>query len=333
MVKSIAKTLIPEPIETGQPLFSTIRQGTATNQLTKIIPKDGRNLSVDFITGSATIEAKDLTVFIEKYSGVKLQTSAYMLLDVLTISLTESGAKSTSVPLPLDIYMDLRGLKDKKSARAQIKNDLISLYEVSLAFKDDNDKNQDFYDMRILQGKGIIKNGIIVVQFSEPFLNLLKRYPVMSYPNQMLKFNLKYNPHSYFLLRKISEHKNMNIGKTNEDRIRVETLLEACPLLPTYDEVMNGDRDVYGRVIEPFFRDMGVLAETIEYDYLHPNNMPITDEERISIKYKEFKELIVKITWKQYPDQTKRLEAKQAKIEESKNNKTIKKRGRPRKNS
>jgi len=275
------------------------------------------------------MEAKDLTVFIEKYSEVKLKTSAYMLLDVLTIVLTESGAKSTIVSLPLNSYMDLRGLKDKKSARNQIENDLISLYEISLSFKDDNEKNQNFYDMRMLQGKGIIKNGVITVQFTEPFLALLKRYTVMAYPVQALQFNAKYNPHSYFLLRKIAEHKNMNVGKTNEDKIRIETLLEACPLLPTYDEVMNGDRDIYGRIIDPFFRDMGALAETIEYSYLHKNNTPITDEELTSIKYKEFKDLIIQIMWKQYPDQTKRLERKQANIEKNQKNKTPKRRGRP----
>ena len=39
----------------------------------------------------------------------------------------------------------------------------------------------------------------------------------MAYHEDLLKLNIKYNPYAYGLGRRILEHKNMNIGKSNEN--------------------------------------------------------------------------------------------------------------------
>lgn len=297
--------------------FSTIRQGNITNDLTKIRPRES-NTSVDFITGAATTTQGNFAITFPDLDGLQgLKTSTYKLLDAITVALTESGAKSAKVTLPLDEYMSKCGLKDRKEARKQAGADLETLFNARVTYKEKARKRgrkagaeePDFYDMRICEAKGI-RNGIISFSFGESFFNLLKGYPVMPYPPQLWRLSSKYNPNSFYFLRKISEHKNMNVGKKNEDTIAVKTLLSASPFMQSYDEVMSSDRALNRRIMEPFERDMDALAETLTWEYCHTNGLPLTEEEISDMDYNIFSGLNVRVFWKAYPDQTARLEAK-----------------------
>lgn len=314
--------VVPSILPTGErekSTFSTIRQGTATNALTKIKPSTKRNTIIDTITGTATITQGNLSITIPDFTKLTgFRTSTYQLLDALTVALTETGAKSPVVALSLEEYMKKRGLKDKKEARKQVTDDLETLFNATISFKEKRKKGQeqDFHDIRIIDSKGIRK-GIITVTFGTAFYNILLGYPIMPYPAQLWELNSKRNPNSFYLLRKIAEHKNMNVGKKNEDIIAVKTLLAVAPNLPSYEEVMNTDRAISRRIIEPFERDMDALEDTLTWTYCHSNNTPLTDEELSSMSYDTFISLLIKIDWKQYPDQTARLERKAERIEQA----------------
>lgn len=314
--------VVPSILPTGErekSTFSTIRQGIATNTLTKIKPSTKRNTIIDTITGTATITQGNFSITIPDFTKLKgFRTSTYQLLDALTVALTETGAKSPAVALSLEEYMKKRGLKDKKEARKQVTDDLETLFNATISFKEKRKKGQeqDFHDIRIIDSKGIRK-GIINVTFGTAFYNILLGYPIMPYPAQLWELNSKRNPNSFYLLRKIAEHKNMNVGKKNEDIIAVKTLLAAAPYLPSYEEVMNTDRAISRRIIEPFERDMDALEDTLTWTYCHSNNTPLTDEELSSMSYDTFISLLIKIDWKQYPDQTARLERKAKRIEQA----------------
>ena len=314
--------VVPSILPTGErekSTFSTIRQGTATNTLTKIKPSTKRNTIIDTITGTATITQGNLSITIPDFTKLTgFKTSTYQLLDALTVALTESGAKNPVVTLSLEEYMKKRGLKDKKEARKQVTDDLETLFNAKISFKEKRKKGQeqDFHDIRIIDSKGIRK-GIITVTFGTAFYKILLGYPIMPYPAQLWELNSKRNPNSFYLLRKIAEHKNMNVGKKNEDIIAVKTLLAVAPYLPSYEEVMNTDRAISRRIIEPFERDMDALEDTLTWTYCHSNNTPLTDEELSSMSYDTFISLLIKIDWKQYPDQTARLERKAKRIEQA----------------
>lgn len=314
--------VVPSILPTGErekSTFSTIRQGTATNALTKIKPSTKRNTIIDTITGTATITQGNLSITIPDFTKLKgFRTSTYQLLDALTVALTETGAKNPVVALSLEEYMKKRGLKDKKETRKQVADDLETLFNAKISFKEKRKKGQeqDFHDIRIIDSKGIRK-GIINVTFGTAFYKILLGYPIMPYPAQLWELNSKRNPNSFYLLRKIAEHKNMNVGKKNEDIIAVKTLLAVAPYLPSYEEVMNTDRAISRRIIEPFERDMDALEDTLTWTYCHSNNTPLTDEELSSMSYDTFISLLIKIDWKQYPDQTARLERKAKRIEQA----------------
>lgn len=308
---------VPAP-QVTQNTFSTIRQGTATNSLTKVKPKT--KMIINMVTRTATITQNNLTINIPdftKFTGFR--TSTYQLLDALTVILTESGAKSPAVSLSLEEYMRKRGLRDKKEARKQAINDLENLFNATISFTEKKMKGQlkDFHDIRIIDSKGI-KNGIINVSFGTAFYNILLGYPIMPYPAQLWKLNSKRNPNSFYLLRKIAEHKNMNVGKKNEDIISVKTLLSVSPNIPTYNKIMSQSRHVNRFIIEPFERDMDALKDTLTWEYCHSNNSPLTEEEINLMSYEIFNELLVKINWNQYPDQTTRLKRKIERLEKIK---------------
>ena len=342
MEKNSAQHLQTFTSPIGQPItpsnytntFSTIRQGNVTNALTKIRPHPS-NTDVDAITGTTSVKQGDLAIFFPQLNDLQgLSPSTYRLLDAITVALTESGAKSPLVTLTLEELMQKCGHTDRKEARKQASAGLETLFNARISYREKprrgrkaaSDDAVGYLDMRICEAKGISRSGVITFKFGDTFFNLLKGYPVMPYPPQLWKLNSNRNPNSYYLLRKISEHKNMNAGKKNEDTISVKTLLEVAAALPSYEDVMNGNRNVRSRIIDPFERDMDALNDTLSWEYCHTNGIPLTDQEMESFDYSIFSALNIRIHWKEYPDQTARLEAKAAKAANAKPKATPRKR-------
>lgn len=301
-------------------LFSVIRQGNATNALTKLRAIEGKTATIDPITRTATIQQGNFSVSIPNYETLAgLKTSTYQLLDAITVAFTETGAKSPTVVIPLSDYMERRGLKDRKEAKAQAVADMEILRTASITGKEKKGKKEESYSFINIADKGTVKrNGDIVFTFGASFYQMLLSYTIMPYPEQLQTVNNKRNPNSYYFLRRIAEHKNMNVGKKNEDIIAVKTLLKASPYIPTYDDIMKSGKQVDQRIIKPFERDLDALEDTLTWEYCHSNNEPLTDEELQNMNYSTFIELLIHTEWKQYPDQTARLQRKAERIEQAK---------------
>ena len=235
-----------------------------------------------------------------------------MLLDTLIGIATEKGVASPVIKLGLDEYMALRGLRDRKEARAQVKKDLNVIFDAQISLEGGKGKDAPFMDMRICEAKGIDEKGQITVSLAPTFFGMISQYPVMPYSKELLRINSKKNPFSYGFGRKILELKNMNAGKANEDIISVKTLLKAAHGLPSYKEVMATDRAVGRRIIEPFERDMNGCENLFAWEYCHSRGAPLTDDELETMDHTLFERLYVRIFWKNYPDQTQRLEARKA---------------------
>lgn len=296
------------------PTFNYERHGTFQSELYKLRKKKKKEL--DPILDIMKIKEENFILFLSNFSKIKwLRQSALQLLDTIVITFTENGAEGTEISLPLKVYMEMRGLKDEKEARKQIKEDLEALYNLKFETftQPIHGKSQDFINLAIIGSHGI-KNGKIFVSLDGVFSKLLSYYPAIPIHKGLLKLKANKNPCAYYFAKKIHEHKFMNSGKKNEDIIAVMTLLEAAQnVLPTYEEVFNDNRDYNKRIIDPFERDMDALTEIgmlSEWIYCHKNEFPLTDAELENLDYETFKSLNVKVTWTEYPDQTKRLEAK-----------------------
>ena len=316
------------PNKAASSTYGLIHQGPATNKLTKL-GRRKNNVTVDAITGAASILEGEITVtFPNLLSAEGLRTTSYRLLDAMTKELTETGAKEPTVTMTLTDYMDMCGLSDRKEARRQVEADLQILFDASISLREKASKkkiDQGFMDVRICEKKGISRAGVIMMQFSNTFFNLLKGYPTMPYPPQLFRLNSKRNPNSFYFLRKISEHKRMNAGKKNEDIIGVKTLLTSSPKMKDIEEVLAGNRNITDRIITPFERDMDVLSDTLKWEYCHANGTPLTEEELPVADYDSFIALLVHVTWNDYPDQTHLLEARAARAAEAQERKRTRK--------
>ena len=309
VLSTTVKTEISPAEAVGKPKdFRTIHQGVSTNALTKARAVPGENMRVDRISGEATITIGNLTLRIPKYTELfqDLKTSTHQLVDTLVIELTETGARNPTVILTVAEYMKQRGLRDRKEAKKQLTADLAILTGYALTWDETRGKETLPYagvavtDHWVWADK---QKTAVAFTFGYTFFQILKGYPVMPYPALLQRINAKRNPHSYYMGRKIAEHKNMNYGKKNEDLIAVKTLLESSPYFPSYDEVIRTDRHLDQRIISPFERDLNALDDILTWEYCHSMGKPLTDEELQTMSYRDFEELLVKITWRNYPEQ------------------------------
>jgi hypothetical protein len=270
------------------------------------------------IYGDGVIEDKDFKLFIAKYAELSsgVRPSAILLLDALVITATEGGKRDTLIKLPLKEYMEMRGRLINKSTldetRKQVKEDLEALFNIKISFSNKRRnpitkkyETENFLDMRLCDAKGII-NGAITFNFGGAFYTLLKSYPVMPYPKEILTFNLKYNPHSPRLLRRLAEHRNMNYNHPGGGLIiSVKTLLEACPELVKHNELGEAGQ-VRKRIIEPFERDMDAI-KSIKWHYCGTKGAIIEPP----LTYKAFEQANIQILWEEYPERkTKAIRGK-----------------------
>jgi len=286
--------------------FYLLAQNKPSNALAKMLTQRiGDPAQLD-IYGSGSIVEKDFKLFIKGYSelvsgGVK--QSAAMLLDSLMITATENGLQDTLICLPLKKYMEMRGLSDEKATRAQVKGDINALERIHFEYKGTGKQRGAWLKVSISGGTvGQIKNGDILFRFNQDFFNSFKtgsgnKFLYMYFPREALQGNTRANPWKYWLGRKISEHKRINIGKANADIISVKTLIDACPNYPTYDAVMNSDRHIDTRIIQPFERDLDALSPSIKWNYQGLTESP-TD-------YQTFIDANIVIQWAYYPDTSK----------------------------
>ena len=288
--------------------YHMLVQGKASNKLQKrITQKIADPAQLDLYGHGSIIEA-DFKLFIRGYKEIAtVKQTAAMLLDSLMIQATKEGLQNTLVRLPLQDYMAMRGLKDEKEARAQVKQDINALERVSFEYKGIGKQKDAWLRISIAGGTvGQIKNGDIIFRFNQDWFDSFKesgKLMFMQFPREALQANVKYHPYTYWLARKLAEHKRMNIGKPNEDVISVNTLIAACPNFPSYEDVITGNRAVNRRIIEPFERDMDVLKQSLTWHYIEAE--PPTD-------YKSFIAATIAVRWNAYPI-TKELEAAKVK--------------------
>lgn len=281
--------------------FRIMKQSSAMNKLSTL--KTSKKMMSESESDTLCIEKDNLKISIENFSnlGTGLKTTTHRLADALMIKFTEMGSKEQVVTLSLDEYMRLCELKNSTEMRKQVNADLKTLKNMRVSFTKSSNREQSMQDIKLCS-EVKIKNNIIFFTFSDEFFIVMKTMPVMPYPELLFRLNLKRNPNSYYFLKKISEHKKMNYFKKNADTLSVKTLLGCTPELPSYDEVVNSDRAVGRRIIEPFERDMNELSELLRWEYCHSNGTKLTDDELINFNYHIFYGLLIKIKWHAYPE-------------------------------
>ena len=285
----------------------------------KIIKERGREI---IKKGTLTIVIPDYMQLINDAKTQGLKTSTFKLLDAIVLGFTSNG-NDPDVCFSLKEYMEYCGLSDIKEARRQVNADLEILYAMSISCDDSakKDKSRNYMDMRIIDDKGI-QNGIVHAHLASKIAEMLSQCVVMPYPMSLLRIRSDKFPNAYYMLRRIEEHKFMNAGKANENIIAVKTLLEACPCIPTIEDVRQSqNREPRKRIVEPFLRDLEAVCEQIglgtdNYSLTYAKGEEIPDEQLKELSYEVFIKAYVHFpaNWPGYPDQTQRIAERKKEI-------------------
>lgn len=311
------------PTDTEHKPFTAMLNGTATNKLTNISTRSNPPI-VDAITGNATIEQGTLKVFIDSYSELTggLRTSTHKLLDACTIALTRQNnyrgkdeKLNPLVTIPLEQFMELCGIPltkpSKDKTRRKVKEDLETLYHISLEWSETSGKKtRDFAKMRVCDRIALL-NGNIVFSFSLNMARYLTNAYLMQYPMELLKVDER-NPNSYHIGKKLLLHNSIdnNQRKGTAHILSVKCLLEACPDIPTYEQVLATDRHLEKRIIAPFEASLNSLSSFIRWEYCNSKGVPLTEEQLQNTDYSTFINLFIKFEVIGEIDQTARLEAR-----------------------
>jgi hypothetical protein len=283
--------------------FEIILQGTLTGWLSTL-NSTGKTVDIDYAYGRVKMIREGLTVYLENHTESNLDVVTLQFIDILIVEFNEKGRNDSKISITLESYMEKRGITATNKARDQIKRIFNNLNNMRLEYNLMDDfkikkTKQRVYKMKILSEEGTLRKSIITVKLDDDFCTLIKGFKIMQLPSKIYTFSEKENPHSYYLLKKIAWHKNINFKHSNQDTITVKKLLEVCPRLPDYESIAKTGQ-IKQRIIDPFTRDMNAFSDVLTWDY-YQNDVRLSKDQASTMDYDSFTKLKIKVNWLNFP--------------------------------
>jgi hypothetical protein len=302
-------SMIPSTIGTVDNFdrFYQIFQGNTVNMLhtfrTKKLTANEHNIART-TKGEFELEIKNYNEIAQ--SGVS--TAAFQFL--LCLLATYRKSPSNEVIMTLDEYKQMRELTHSPETRIQVDQCLKTLERISIAgynivWRKDKKTGQNkrvkrqVYMTRIIGAWDLTDDDVIRVELVNEFIETFNINQIMNIPRQSLTENAKKNPNTPHFIYYIAENFRLNRDRPNRVKtITIKTMLEKTPELPTYQDVMSGNRRVRDRIITPFFRDLDVIAD-ISYA-VTVDNIDVTYK-RYSLSWNDFKQGKLTIDYSMFP--------------------------------
>ncbi len=313
--------------------YKKFYQGTVTNSATAISKKTKPTKLTD---KSATYDLAGKTegsVILTNPAENELSLASSQLMDVITIYLTEklphnasdeSLTKFLDCKLPVETYMNSRGLSDKNQAVKEMKKDLETLFNMRMVAETKRmapRKNKvtgevtfrkvtEKMAIRVIDAKpdGEIRD-YAHFHIALSFARYLVHSQIMAYPLPIL-LSAK-NKNIYYIGKKLAEHYNINQfkakRKTDKNYISISALLEYTPEIPTFEEERNRGKHYRQKCIEPLEKtldalmDLGVVSK---WHFTNAKKTQLSDEDisKYSVSFDEWKERLLYFELKDYPN-------------------------------
>ena len=139
--------------------------------------------------------------------------------------------------------------------------------------------------------KNAVRRGQLTMQFSMDFARHLSQASVVRHnPKGYLIDRRKYKS-AYSIQTTLEDHAYMNRGKSNAGIISLDALLKDCYEIPTYDTVMNGNRNVTGRIKKPLLSTVQALKDADvlqDFHYVTPDKKDISEADLLTLDYDDF---------------------------------------------
>ena len=147
-----------------------------------------------------------------------------------------------------------------------------------------------------------VRKSNVTFKFTFDIAEYLSKAYIMPYPENLFQINSRYNPHAYYLGRKLIDHYNQNLGKRNRKRILVSTLLKCLPELPNYETT----RRVSELIISPFERDLDALVDDYRilnsWEYCNKDGVTVDESSLQNMNYATWIKLFVLFEPLNFPD-------------------------------
>lgn len=250
--------------------YGLMYQNRATNQLSQISTKRNPTKEIPY-TNTLRLVYEDLTVDIE--NKVKIGPAESMMLDYIIFRHTQDDNHDNnfSVVISLKEYMQDRGLKDSKSARAFLKRekDIMTAIHVSYDSENDNNPYDQSFTMNLFSSASWDK-GKVIFNLTPEFNTILTQHgQAMPYFKELFKLNPYKGENANKIGKWLQYSKFMNYNKPGdrENRAKISTLLSNCPSIPSYNYVMKHGKHVNQLIIQPFLDAIEQLAHLKMFTY------------------------------------------------------------------
>jgi len=219
----------------------------------------------------------------------------FLFLNERLVSRTSQYSPDTVVnafqQFPYTEYMEKVGAKDKTSAKWQIKHIIAELLHTSATFvsgytgyvKNEQGKpvkheNYITYIPSIIGAvkipvkagqtltgdylKDCIKQGKVYVKLNDDLAKMLVASPQIRLPNIIYKIDTRTYRHAINIICFLVNQENMNTGRPNEGRVKLDTLIKKCPYLPQLEDLKGQTNFRLGRnIIEPLLNNINALQD------------------------------------------------------------------------
>lgn len=304
--------IILQMVEPSMSDYGKTLQGVMLNELAKV----GRRAElVDDDDTMIQIGENVQLAFFRRDNAVAMTTPMQKVLSmyheelckVLPADLTELGkvtldelGKYTKITITLDKYMELTKVKDKKEARKAIREACDRLFDIAFSVTVKKGKTDKTYKGRLFQSQMVShRGGIYEMEFSNDFLRYCATTSPSAFHHGMYEINGNRFRYAWSIGQKLRQHYEINRGKPNANRLSVAKLLESVPDIPTYEEVMQGDKHIDRRIIEPVERDLDELRRLNileSWEYSNTKGIPLTKEQIDNMDYSTWSKLYITYT-------------------------------------
>jgi hypothetical protein len=300
---SLFKTPQKIPLYNEKP-YGTISQNNALNNIFRVNDKHNTK---ELPFNKKRVQADAVTVITK---ATHLGLAEAQMLDYINYKFNQLSdhEHTKQFSFTLKEYMKDTGRKDPKTTRNAIKQRLDTIASTTYSYSggDENNPYNQSFGAHPLLGYDY-RRGKVYIDLTNFFHDLLVYHSMpMAYFKLMFKLDPKKDSTALYILRAILENKRINKASPRSNRIRVKTLLEKIPSLPSYDEVMGSNRHVYDRIIAPVLEGVERLAQPDEgaftrYSFMGKDAKPLDYD---SIDYDSFvnADLIIE-EWNQYPEE------------------------------
>jgi hypothetical protein len=293
--------------------FASVPQSKTSNALVKI---NTNSPDIDRITGRGQIEIQDTVFEIEGYKG-NLSTGALILTDIFLYECRRTG--SASIAIPLTDLARMKGRSTSKPALDKLRAETVAqMNELSaISYRGRSKVNGRWKDSGRVQlngGTAVIVNSIVNWNFNQDFFSDVTHLAPMDYPRMLWKVDPRTS--QFYFGRYIAQSYRLNEGKPGRQRIKIKTLVEQSPNLPSYARVMQGDRRVKDRIIAKTFKDLDALDAVLFYEVYTADGQLVQYPD--SLDYNTFINGYVEIDYSNFPQHPDRLTANKKRADKRK---------------